>query len=341
MAGIRRWLEARWYGTTPPVALRPLGLLFGWIVAARRRAFQGGLLASGHPGAPVIVVGNISVGGTGKTPLVLWLVQQLQAEGLRVGVVARGHGARRLQRAPRIVSATSEADDVGDETLLLARRAECPVCVGLDRLAAARMLVEAGCQVIVADDGLQHYALQRDFEIAVIDGTRGHGNGALLPAGPLREPPQRLAQVDAVVLNGPLPRPLAGPGIGARCFTMALQPRQFVCLATGQGSSAAAWRGRTVHAVAGIGNPGRFFASLRSMGLDPVEHAFADHHRFRPADLAFGDDRDIVMTEKDAVKCGAFASGRVWYLSAAIQFEADDEARLLALVRTVVAGTRR
>jgi tetraacyldisaccharide 4'-kinase len=339
MDGIRRWLETRWYGATPPSLLRPLGHCFGWLVAARRRAYQRGLLASAHPGVPVIVVGNISVGGTGKTPLVLWMVQQLQAEGLRVGVVSRGHGAVRLQRAPRMVGVHDTAEEVGDETLLLARRAECPVCVGIDRLAAARALVAEGCQVIVADDGLQHYALRRDFEIAVVDGARGLGNGALLPAGPLREAAQRLAEVDAVVFNDAPSRPLAGPAIGEKSFRMSLQPRQFVRLDTGEATSAPAWRGRPVHAVAGIGNPGRFFAMLRTLGLDPVEHPFADHHRFRPADLAFGDDRLIVMTEKDAVKCAAFASGRMWYLSAAIQFESDDAARLFLRVRARIMGT--
>jgi tetraacyldisaccharide 4'-kinase len=288
---------------------------------------------------PVIVVGNISVGGTGKTPLVLWLVQQLQVDGLRVGVVARGHGARHLHRAPRLVSASDSADEVGDETLLLARRVECPVCVGVDRLAAARALVAEGCQVIVADDGLQHYALRRDLEIAVVDGARGLGNGALLPAGPLREAARRLSEVDLVVINGELARPLPpGLAVGEKCLSMSLQPRQFVRLETGEGASAPAWRGRSVHAVAGIGNPARFFATLRSIGLDPVEHAFADHHRFRPADLAFDDERDIVMTEKDAVKCTAFASERMWYLSAAIHFETDGAARLLDKVRVCLAG---
>jgi tetraacyldisaccharide 4'-kinase len=339
MDGLRRWLEARWYGAQPPLLLRPLALLFACIVSARRWAFRAGLLSSGHPGVPVIVVGNLSVGGTGKTPLVIWLVQQLQADGLRVGVVSRGHGANPLQRAPRRVSADDRPEEVGDEALLLARRAQCPVCVGVDRLAAARTLVAAGCQVIVADDGLQHYALGRDFEIAVVDGARGLGNGAMLPAGPLREGAQRLAQVDAVVLNGALRRPLPGPAIGEKIFSMALQPRQFARLDSGEGAAATAWRGRAVHAVAGIGNPDRFFATLRSLGIDPVEHPFGDHHRFTPEDIAFDDERDIVMTEKDAVKCSAFATGRMWYLSSAIQFESDDATRLYSRVQARIMGT--
>ena len=339
MDRLRSALEARWYGAVPPRILQPLSLLFGWIIAARRWAYRRGLFSSSHPGVPVIVVGNISVGGTGKTPLVLWLVQQLQAEGLRAGVVSRGHGARHVQRSPRLVTASDSAYEVGDESLLLARRAECPVCVGVDRAAAARALVAEGCQVIVADDGLQHYALRRDLEIAVVDATRGIGNGALLPAGPLREAPRRLAEVDAVVLNGELSRPLPRAVAATEKFHSAtLQPRQFVRLNTGEAASLPAWRGRAVHAVAGIGNPGRFFATLRSLGLVPQEHAFADHHRFRPSDLAFGDDRDIVMTEKDAVKCAAFASDRMWYLSAAIHFEKNGATHLMERVRACLAG---
>lgn len=339
MDGLRRWLEKSWYGAAASPLLRPLGILFGWVVRARRWAYRRGIFRSAHPGVPVIVVGNIGVGGTGKTPLVLWLVHQLQAEGLRAGVVTRGHGARHPPRVPRLVSAADSPDRVGDEALLLARRAECPVCVGVDRLAAARELVSEGCQVIVADDGLQHYALQRNLEIAVIDGERGLGNAVLLPAGPLREPPLRLREVDVLVLNGPLARPLpASVAVAEKCLSMRLQPRQFVRVATGEGTSCPAWRGRAVHAVAGIGNPGRFFATLRGLGLDIVEHAFADHHRFSPGDLDFGDERDIVMTEKDAVKCAGFASGRMWYLSVAIQFENDDAARLMALVRARLAA---
>jgi tetraacyldisaccharide 4'-kinase len=342
MDWLRRTLESSWYGAAPAALLRPFALLFGGMVAARRWAYRRGILASAHPGVPVIVVGNISVGGTGKTPLVLWLVQQLQGDGLRVGVVSRGYGARNLRRAPRLVDVADSADDVGDEALLLARRAQCPVCVGSDRLAAARLLVDEGCQVIVADDGLQHYRLRRDLEIALVDGSRGFGNGALLPAGPLREAPRRLAEVDAIVLNGAPSRPLpAQLAVAEKCFLMSLQPRQFVRLDSGESSSPSVWRGRAVHAVAGIGNPGRFFDTLRSMGLELVEHAFADHHRFIPGDLAFGDERDIVMTEKDAVKCAAFASDRMWSLSAAIQFESGHAARLLQQARARVAATLR
>jgi tetraacyldisaccharide 4'-kinase len=224
---------------------------------------------------------------------------------------------------------------VGDEALLLARRADCPVCVCVNRLAAARHLASLGCQVIVADDGLQHLALQRDLQIAVVDGARLFGNGALLPAGPLREPISRLDQMDAVICNGP------SQGLGAHGeinATMHLKPEQFLRVADGQPAALADWRGRTVHAVAGIGHPARFFATLRALGLTPVEHAFPDHHAFKATDLAFDDALPIVMTEKDAVKCAAFATDRMWCLKVTVQFEHADAGRLINLLRTRLVG---
>jgi tetraacyldisaccharide 4'-kinase len=339
MKTLQRWLEARWYARHPPRLLEPLAAVFAAVAALRRGAYRLGLLPAAHPGVPVIVIGNISAGGTGKTPLVLWLVQQLQAEGLRAGIVSRGHGARPAPRQPRLVRPGDAAADVGDEALMLARQAECPVCIGTRRLAAARMLVDLGCQVIVADDGLQHLALRRDMEIAVIDGQRLFGNGALLPAGPLRERPRRLATVDAVVVNGAIAGDAAALPAGETLHHMVLQPLQFLRLDDAERAALAPWRGRAVHAVAGIGNPARFFATLRGLGLLPVEHAFPDHHAFRPADLAFDDDLPIVMTEKDAVKCSAFGTDRMWCLRVTIQFQRDDAARLLQRVRARIAGT--
>jgi tetraacyldisaccharide 4'-kinase len=227
---------------------------------------------------------------------------------------------------------------VGDEALMLARQAECPVCVCTRRVAAARMLVDLGCQVIVADDGLQHLALRRDMEIAVIDGQRLFGNGALLPAGPLRERPRRLAAMDAVVVNGAVSAAAAAIPAGERLHEMILQPLQFLRLGDGERVALARWHGRAVHAIAGIGNPARFFATLRALGLQPVEHVFPDHHPFTPADLAFDDDLPIVMTEKDAVKCAAFGTDRMWCLRVTIQFQRDDAARLLRRVRARIAG---
>jgi tetraacyldisaccharide 4'-kinase len=335
MAMLRQWLESAWYRPRPPWLLRPLALLFGALVALRRWCYRVGLLRTGSAGVPVIVVGNISVGGSGKTPLVLWLVGELQLLGWRAGIVSRGYGAAHPPREPVLVSADADPGIVGDEALLLARRADCPVCVCTHRLAAARHLASLGCQVIVADDGLQHLALQRDLQIAVVDGARMFGNGALLPAGPLREPVARLRQMDVVICNGGAQSRDADGEITA---TMRLRPEQFLRLTDGKPAALADWQGRAVHAVAGIGHPARFFATLRALGLEPVEHVFADHHAFKAADLAFDDALPIVMTEKDAVKCAAFATDRMWCLKVTVQFEHADAGRLINLLRTRLMG---
>jgi tetraacyldisaccharide 4'-kinase len=333
----RQWLQSRWYSDqAPPLWLRPFAGLYRALLKARTGLYARGLLSSGHPGVPVLVAGNLTVGGTGKTPLVIWLAGELAGRGWRVGVVSRGHGGRHARRRgpARLVAPDDDPADTGDEALLLARDAGCPVAIGADRLAAARLLASMGCRLVIADDGLQHLALRRDVEIAVVDGERGFGNGALLPAGPLREPVSRLRQVDAVVFNGPR----RGIPAADSEFTMRLAPLRMVSLASGEATTLSEWRGRDVHAVAGIGNPGRFFATLRELGMRPREHAFPDHHPFRPANLQFGDGRDIVMTAKDAVKCAAFVTGSMWYLQVATQFDPDDAARLLQLLESHLAG---
>ena len=300
--------------------LLPLAALFAAVVAARRLAWKSGLLRPRHPGVPVIVVGNITAGGTGKTPLVLWLVQWLRAQGRRPGVISRGYGS--LRSDPRAVPADGEPSDYGDEPCLLARRAGCPVWVGTDRAAVAAALRTAHPEVdvLVSDDGLQHYRLARDFEIAVIDGLRGFGNGWPLPAGPLREPVSRLDSVDAVVVNGD-----AATGPFAQALPMHLRGDRFRNLARPQQIvTAAHFQGSPVHAVAGIGNPQRFFEHLRRLGIDCRPHPFPDHHPFAARDLAFSDADAVVMTEKDAVKCAAFATENHW----ALIVDADVDARL-------------
>lgn len=313
--------------------LLPLAGLFAAIAALRRLAWRRGLLRSRHPGVPVIVVGNISAGGTGKTPLVLWLARFLRDRGMRPAIVSRGHGSRR--REPRAVPADGSPADFGDEPCLLARRAACPVWVGVDRAAVAEALMAAhpGIDVIISDDGLQHYRLARDFEIAVVDGMRGLGNGWPLPAGPLREPASRLSTVDAVVINGDSPA-LSIPG----ALAMQLKGNRFRNIARPQHLVTAADFGDAeVHAVAGIGNPRRFFSHLRGLGLRCTEHAFPDHHPFRAADLAFGDGAPVVMTEKDAVKCAPFATENHW----ALIVDADVDARLGDLLTARLAQAAR
>jgi len=306
------WLERQWQRVTPAsVLLYPPSLVFRAVVALRRKAYSAALLKTRSLPVPVIVVGNITVGGTGKTPLVLWLASFLAGHGMRPGIVSRGYGAEAPEA--RAVTPVSDPGRVGDEPLLLAQRSGCPVWIGADRVAAGLALLQANpeCDVIVSDDGLQHYALARDFEIAVIDGSRGLGNGFMLPAGPLREPPARLRQVDAVVIHG-APRPLAKRK-GA--VAMKLEGREFRNLLNpGHAVGPEHFQRRRVHAVAGIGNPARFFAHLEALGLTFEAHAFPDHHGYTAADLAFEGAETIVMTEKDAVKCASFAHETHWAL---------------------------
>jgi tetraacyldisaccharide 4'-kinase len=263
---------------------------------------------------PVIVVGNINVGGTGKTPLTLALAQQLVECGWHPLIVSRGFGGS--TQNPRYVDASSKAQQVGDEPLLMARRNICPVWVGRDRVKAARAALQAHpqCDVVLCDDGLQHYRLQRDVEIAVIDGVRRFGNGLMLPAGPLREPVSRLQSVDAVVVNGD-----AAP---ADQYVMRLSGDTFYnLLDPDKKASASHFHSQNNHAVAGIGNPQRYFQHLEALGIPFTPHAFPDHHPYSAPDLAFADCDAILLTEKDAVKCAAFANERYWVLRVDAQID--------------------
>ena len=308
------WIERYWQKVTPlAVLLYPLSLVFRLAVAARRVLYRSGLLHSTRLPVPVIVVGNINAGGSGKTPLVLWLVKFLARHGRRPGIVSRGYGG--VSRTARAVHADSDPALVGDEPAMLARRGAAPLWVGSDRVAAAQGLLAAdpACDVIVCDDGLQHYRLGRAMEIIVVDGARRFGNGWMHPAGPLREPPARLAAVDAVVVNG---GGAAGMLLGARAvFEMTLRGERFRnLLDPGRSVGPEHFAGRDVHAVAGIGDPQRFFARLTQLGLDVTGHAFPDHHPYTATDLAQCDGHDVIMTEKDAVKCHGFANPRWWTL---------------------------
>jgi tetraacyldisaccharide 4'-kinase len=315
------WIERHWQSVTPvSVLLYPASLVFGAVTAARRAAYRAGILASSGLPVPVIVVGNITVGGTGKTPLVLWLAHFLRGRGRTPGIVSRGYGGK--EGAPRRVLSDSDPLIVGDEAVLLARRSGAEVWVGADRAAAGRALLAAQprCDVIVSDDGLQHYALERSIEIGVVDAERGFGNGWLLPAGPLREPLSRLAGVDAVVLNQEAhvaahPSSSRISGSAAKC-SMRIDGHQFRSLRQpDRRVGPEFFRGKRVHAVAGTASPGRFFRYLRGMGLYFTPHAFPDHHPFTASDLAFGESDAVVMTEKDGVKCRRFADESHWELA--------------------------
>lgn len=316
VAGLARRLPGWWYRKQLAAALWPL-LPFSWLfrllVAWRRVAYRMGLLRSCPLPVPVLVVGNLTVGGSGKTPLVLWLVRSLRENGWQPGIVSRGYGG---SGEVQPVVPGSGAPDVGDEPLLLAQRSGVPVVVGRDRVAAAQALLAAhpDCDVIVSDDGLQHYRLQRAVELVVFDG-RGAGNGHLLPAGPLREPLSRLSDVAAVIWNGPPSRRAQRAAGLLPQFEMRLVGRRFIALGdTSRACDAADLRGRHLHALAGIGDPQRFFQQLRALDLDFEEHAFPDHHPYTRADLDFARDGVLLTTEKDAVKCETIAIGEAWVL---------------------------
>ena len=309
------WLQQHWYRITPlHLILFPISLVFRVLVALRRELYHNGIMTSHQLLLPVIVVGNISVGGTGKTPLTLALAQQLIERGWHPLIISRGYG-RSLSRAQQ-VNLSSPPAQVGDEPLLMAQRDICPVWVGADRVATARaaLQIHPQCDVVLCDDGLQHYRLQRDAEIAVIDGARGFGNGLMLPAGPLREPVSRLQTVDAVVVNGNN----AAAGQYAMCLTGAVF---YNLLNPGQTATPADFQKSNNHAVAGIGHPQRYFRHLETLGVPFTPHAFSDHHPYRAAELSFTDCDAILVTEKDAVKCAVFADARYWVLRVDAQID--------------------
>jgi tetraacyldisaccharide 4'-kinase len=330
---LEAWLQQIWYGGRPaPWWLRALSPLFGTLVRSRHWLYAHGWCRTVRVAAPVIVVGNISVGGTGKTPLVIWLAGRLAGLGLAVAVVSRGYG-RRGRRAVVPLLTTSSADEVGDEALVIGRRAQCPVYVGSDRVRAAQAAIAAGAGVVIADDGLQHLRLARDAEIALVDAQRGFGNSALLPAGPLREPAARLDCVSAVVWSGGGFGPEAGERRERPALRMRLVGTELEAVGPpGRRCALATFAGQRVHAVAGIGNPQRFFATLHTAGLQPIEHPFPDHHHYRHGDLQFGDTLPVIMTEKDAVKCQSFAPAQCWYLPVTARFAPADESALLGRI---------
>ncbi len=313
------------------LALLPLSWLFCLLVFLRRIAYRLKIFRTRRLPVPVIVVGNITVGGTGKTPLVIWLANHLKGMGLKPGIVSRGYGGN-AKYWPQQVLPGSDPVAVGDEPVLIARRTDCPVSVGPDRTKAAMALQNfTDCNVIISDDGLQHYALGRDIEIVVIDGERGFGNGFCLPAGPLRETVGRLNKVDMVVSNG-----TTGPGryIMQLCgfeVVNLLDPSQVRRLDDFRSEE-------RVYAIAGIGNPERFFKQLANAGISIERVGFPDHHRFVESDLEVAGDAPILMTEKDAVKCRRFARPQHWYVRVDAQLHDAFAIRLNKLIKDLIDG---
>lgn len=327
--GLEQRLTRAWYqGSRWLILLRPLSLLFGWLARRRRQRYLADPQRVWQPPVPLIVVGNITVGGTGKTPMVVWLVDYLQQRGLRPGVISRGYGGKPPQLPWRVDAQRDSAERCGDEPLLVARRCGVPVVVDPQRVRAARFLLEQQpVDVLISDDGLQHYALGRSLEIVMLDHQRGLGNRRCLPEGPLREPPQRLQESVLCVRTGAMQDSADG-------FAMPLRARLLVNLQTGEQRELVSWDQSEVVALAGIGNPQRFFDSLIAAGLHPECHAFADHARYDAALLDQLDNgRPLLMTEKDAVKCLAFARDNWWYLridgEPGAAFVAALEARLM------------
>jgi tetraacyldisaccharide 4'-kinase len=326
---VQSWFNRIWYDrTVPPWWLLPASLVYGAVSGSRRYLYSKHLLRSTRLSCPVVVVGNLSVGGTGKTPLVCWLVARLGERGFRPGVVTRGYGGS--SRDVRGVEASDDPRVVGDEPVLLAQRTGVPIAVGRNRPAAAQLLLGAGCDVIVSDDGLQHYALSRDCEVVVIDGDRRFGNGWLLPAGPLREPPARLRTANAIVVNG-------ARALLDGALSMRLEAKNAVALVGGRTMPLHAFAGTAVHAVAGIGNPERFFNMLRSRGIAVAGHPLTDHAHIGAEDIMFADGKPVLMTEKDAVKCKELADARHWYVPVSACFDGDESTTLLRVVTHSIA----
>jgi len=318
-------LDYYWYNKSfITLVLLPVSWLFCFVAITRRLFYRWSVFKVHHLPVPVIIVGNISVGGTGKTPLVTWLIDVLRSEGYTPGIVSRGYGGQ-ATHWPQQVRVDSDPRMVGDEAVLLSQRCACPMAVGPNRVEAAEaLLAHTDCDIIVADDGLQHYALGRDMEIAVVDGVRRFGNQHCLPAGPLREPLGRLASVDAVVTNGV-------PGV--REYRMDLITGTLRNLQSAdKKTSFESFAGKTVHAVAGIGNPARFFHQLEAQGMTVIEHAFPDHHPFVRDDIIFDDDLPVLMTEKDAVKCQEFSNERHW----CVPVDAKLDERIIPLILRLI-----
>lgn len=322
---MRQWLQRVWYGKDPTgVVLIPFAWLFDGLVRWRRQQFLSHKKAVVRTQVPVIVVGNISVGGTGKTPLTIWLIEQLQEHGYRPGVISRGYGGS-LPSYPHRVHGDDSAGAVGDEPLMIHLRTGVPVVVDPDRGAALKHLLKhSAVDVVISDDGLQHYGLGRTFEVTVVDGQRGFGNGRLLPAGPLREPVERLTSVDVLVVNGnddqyrtivsgdlPLPE---------RRFQMQLEPRQAVPL-NAYSSPLPPLDGGFYQALAGIGNPQRFFNTLSELEYDFHAHVFPDHHAYTDEDVAEFRDSFILTTEKDATRLQPFSTLRGAYIPIAARLQ--------------------
>ncbi len=317
--------------------LLPLSWLYGAISWLLRQCYRLGLKKRWRAPLPVVIVGNLTAGGNGKTPVVIWLVEHLMQRGFKLGIVSRGYGGK-ASHYPLVLSRETTTAQAGDEPVLIYRRTHVPVAVAPKRRDAIEALLEQhpDLDLIVTDDGLQHYALERDFEIVVVDGVRRFGNGWWLPAGPMRERAHRLSEVDAIITNGGIAQ--------AQEIAMRLTPSVLVNIASGERRIIAGCTSQPMVAMAGIGHPPRFFNTLRDCGITPIStHAFADHYAFTLAELSnlTHPHQWLVMTEKDAVKCRDFAQDNWWYLPVDAQLEASQAEQLLSRIESLVGRVTR
>ncbi len=329
------FLQKHWYQLTwLSLALFPLSILFCLLSYVRKKIYQYGIFKKTNINVPVIIVGNISVGGTGKTPLVIWLAKLLQSKNYRPGVISRGYGKKSSHNSSLVLD-HSLAAEVGDEPVIIYQHCKCPVIVDADRVrGASKLVAEHQCDIIISDDGLQHYRLVRDMEVCVIDGVRGNGNGFCLPAGPLREPVSRLKTVDAVIINKPINKP-ARQFRYENKYEMQLQESGLINVYNNNTKKeTSSFQGKTVHGVAGIGNPEQFFKFLENLGMQVIRHPFPDHYDYQADDLLFT-DHPIIMTEKDAVKLwhnheySVLKKDQCWYLSVSVNVEQSFEKFIL------------
>jgi len=309
--------------------LLPVSWIYILYIRIRSLAYKAGLLPKYSVDMPVIIVGNITVGGSGKTPLIVWLSNFLINQGYRPGIISRGYGGN-SGKWPQQVRPDSDPYVLGDEPVLLSQRTKCPVAVSADRYLAAIQLIEhTDCNVLLCDDGLQHLAFDRDLEIVVIDGDRRFGNGRYLPAGPLREPVSKLNSVDMIVSRGKT---------GKNEYLMEYKYGELISLRNDEKISIDTFKNQTIHAVSGIGNPVRFYEYLLSKHIQLIKHIFPDHHNYVPDDLLFNDNLPVVMTEKDAVKCRQFASTNTWYLPIEASLDEIFHHRIMILTRELFNG---
>jgi len=337
-----RLIEKVWFQKHPAKwclvpLLMPITLLFWFLSNLRKLLFFLGINKQMTVDCPVVVVGNIGVGGNGKTPIVIYLVEQLKIHGVKVGVISRGYGGK-APHYPYLLTENSTAFEAGDEPVLIYQRCDIPVVVGADRIAAANTLIAQGCQIIISDDGLQHYRLARDYEICVIDGKRWFGNGLLLPSGPLRETPSRLNMVDSIIVNGESFN--ANAGLIDNHRIMSLQADSVCNVLTGERQPLSYFLAtyRQVNAVAGIGDPQRFFDTLKGVGFELAQqHGFNDHHAYSAEVLnQFGIEYPLLMTEKDAVKCNQFAQAHWWYLPVDAKFTESNKNDFVADIMQLI-----